>query len=132
MLIVGATNRTIRASGSASPEIAWQRYAELAQWSSWAPHIIGVEAEATYLRIGLTGVVRIVGGFGVPFTVTAVDHSAMTWSWIARVAGLALTLTHAVVPTAGGAASTLAMEGPAPLIYAYTPLAQIALTRLVR
>jgi len=120
------------ARGSASPAISWQRYAELAQWSSWAPHIIGVEAEGTYLRIGLTGVVRVVSGLGVPFTVTAVDHAAMTWSWIARVAGIALTMTHTVVPTEGGSASTLAMEGPSALLTAYTPVAQIALFRLVR
>ena len=132
MSILTPTIRTIGASGSASPEITWQRYAELAQWSSWAPHIIGVEAEGTYLRIGLTGVVRLVGGLGVPFTVTAVDHSAMTWSWIARVAGLALTMTHTVVTTAGGSASTLVMEGPEALLVAYTPVAQIALMRLVR
>ncbi len=132
MLIMTPTVRTLRASGSASPEIAWQRYVELAQWSSWAPHIIGVEAEGTYLRIGLTGVVRVVGGLGVPFTVTAVDHSAMTWSWIARVTSLVLTLTHTVAPAAEGTTTTLAMEGPALLVYSYLPLAEIALLRLVR
>jgi hypothetical protein len=126
------TVRTIRARGSASPEIAWQRYAELAQWSSWAPHIVGVEAEGTDLRVGLTGVVRVIGGLGVPFTVTAVDHAAMTWSWIARVAGLPLTLTHTVAPAEGGAQTTLVLEGPAALVVAYAPLAQIALMRLVR
>jgi hypothetical protein len=124
--------RTIRARGSASPEIAWQRYVELAQWSSWAPHITGVEAEATYLRVGLTGVVRVVGGLGVPFTVTALDHPAMTWSWIARVGSLALTFTHTVVPAVDGSTTTLAMEGPAVLVTGYIPLAEIALLRLVR
>lgn len=131
-MILTPTVRTIRARGSASPEIAWQRYAELAQWSSWAPHILGVEAEATYLRVGLTGVVRVIGGLGVPFTVTSVDHAAMTWSWIARLVGVPLTFTHTVLPASDGSTTTLAMEGPALVILGYIPLAEIALLRLVR
>jgi hypothetical protein len=132
MFLIASTVRTIRASGPASPQTCWQRYAELAQWSSWAPHILQVEAHEAVLRLGLTGVVRVVGGLRVPFTVTGVDEAAMVWSWIARVAGLALTLTHRVDATAGGSATTTTMEGPAPLVLGYAPLAKIALARLVR
>jgi hypothetical protein len=132
MFLIASTVRSIRASGPASPATCWQRYEELGQWSSWAPHIIRVEADEANLRLGLTGVVRVVGGLAVPFTVTGVDEAAMVWSWIARVGGVALTLTHRVVATEGGSATTTTMEGPAALVLAYAPLAKIALMRLVR
>lgn len=121
----------IAAAGPAPAQLAWQRYADLRTWSQWAPQIARVDASADTLALGVHGTVCAAHLVNVPFVVTAVDAAAMTWSWIARLGPVALTLHHAVCGTAAGSRTTLVLEGPAVVVAAYAPLARVALGRLV-
>ncbi|GAA0320337.1 SRPBCC family protein [Kineococcus aurantiacus] len=106
----------IHARGTRPAGQAWEDYARPARWPSWSPQVRRVRASAERIAPGVTGTVNF-----VPFTVTAVDEAAMTWSW--RVAGI--DLQHAVRATPGGCLTTF--EGPLP----YLPFAWPALRRLV-
>lgn len=124
------TTRTLRAHGSASPEVVWERYADLDAWSHWAPRIRGVEASHRRLRPGLQGRVRGPLGVAVRFTVT--DVHDRSWSWrVALPLGLHLDLEHVVTTHGKGAATELRVRGLAPVVLACAPIAQLALRRLV-
>lgn len=99
---------------------AWADYAVIARWPAWSPQMTSVEASAPRIAAGVTGTVRS-GPLRLPFTITAVDEAAMTWSW--RVLGI--TMVHGVRATPGGCLTTF--EGPLP----YLPVAWFALRRLV-
>lgn len=114
------------------PAVAWHRYHDLAAWSTWAPQIVGLDADGATLALGRHGTVRVVGGVRVGFVVTAVDPRAMTWSWIARLGPVRLTLHHDVRPDPKGTRAGLTLEGPALVITAYAPLVRLALIRLAR
>ncbi|MEU2251091.1 hypothetical protein [Streptomyces sp. NPDC019224] len=75
--------RTVRATGSASVESVWLRYIRTEAWTTWAPQIRAVEAEAE-LRVGLRGRVVPVVGPSIAFVVEAVDQQARTWQWRVR------------------------------------------------
>jgi len=75
--------------------------------------------------------VHVLGGLRVPFTITAVDPHERTWSWVARLGPVPLTLDHEVHAHRRGSSTALTMEGPAPVILGYAPLAWVALRRLV-
>lgn len=124
--------RALRAVGAASPETAWLRYLHLSNWSQWAPQIRGVDAPADRLIPGLTGSVRGPLGVRVPFVVLTVDEAGRNWSWCVRVGPAQLRLHHGVQPHPRGSATSLRVDGPAPLVLAYAPIAWFALTRLVR
>ena len=69
----------------------------------------------------------------VPFEVLAVDEGRREWTWRVRAAFVTLELVHAVRERPdGGADTTLEVTGPAAVVLAYTPVAQLALRRLVR
>jgi hypothetical protein len=123
--------RRVEVTGRARPATAWERYADLARWPTWAPQIRRVEADGPRLAVGRTGTVHVVGGLRVPFVVTAVDDGLMTWSWIARVGPVALTLHHDLVPAGSGTTAGLAVEGPGLVVATYGPLTRAPLTRLV-
>lgn len=88
-------------------------------------------ADAPRIALGVRGVVRVPGGLGMPFTVTAVDPVTRTWSWVVRLGPVTLTLNHAVHADATGTGTVVVMEGPDLVLLAYTPLAWLALRRLV-
>ncbi len=124
--------RGIEATGAASPQLAWERYATPSRWSSWAPQIRRVECAQDRLTDGLTG--RVHGLFGVTadFEVLSVDEPRRTWSWRARSGPIVLTLHHAVLEAPSGTQTTLEIDGPALVVLPYAPVAQVALRRLVR
>ncbi|MFD8566924.1 SRPBCC family protein [Streptomyces sp. NPDC059639] len=123
---------TLRAQGAADVDTVWQRYARPALWSTWAPQIRSVESEPE-LRAGMRGKVRPVAGPAVRFVVTAVDHEALTWTWRVQAGPFSLLLRHAVDRGGStGAVTRLTVEGPAPVVLAYAPVARHALRRLVR
>lgn len=130
--------RRVEVSGPAAPALAWERYADLDAWSGWAPQIRSVRADGRRLAVGRSGTVHVVGGLRVRFVVTAVDPARLTWSWIARLGPLALTLHHDLSVRTGRSGSTtgtvagLTLEGPALLVAAYGPPARGALGRLVQ
>lgn len=134
--------RRVEVTGPARLVVAWERYADLQAWPTWAPPIRGVEADGRRLAVGRSGVVRTVGGLGVRFVVTAVDEVAATWSWIVRFGPVVVTLHHdlSLDQHRTGRHRTdrhrtragLVLEGPGPVVRAYAPLTRLALARLVR
>lgn len=125
---------TVSARGPASPDVAWERYADLDRWPEWAPQITGVDAPARRLRPGLRGTVRAVGVVPVGFEVLDVDEAARTWSWRVRVGPITLELTHGVEgdPLQDvGTRTWLRTAGWPPVVLGYTPLAFVALHFLV-
>ncbi|WP_432080737.1 SRPBCC family protein [Streptomyces sp. WAC 04229] len=123
---------TIHASGPCDADTAWQRYACLDEWASWAPHIKRVRADGRSLVTGLSGTVESVAHVTVPFEVEMVDHSKRVWTWQVRIGPLRMALRHDVQAHGGGSRAGLTMHGPSPVLAAYAPLARLALRRLVR
>ncbi len=132
---------TLRATGPVRASVAWERYADTRQWSSWSPQVRAVELDPVAggtgdrdhrLRTGLTG--RVVGPFGlrVPFVVDDVDEQTMTWAWHVTVGPLRVDLLHRVLDHVGGTVTELVIHAPAPVAFAYSAPAQLALHRLVR
>ena len=64
-----------RSAGEVAPAVAWDRYAVLAEWSTWAPFIFGVDASGSLLAAGLTGIVRGPVGLRVVFVVDEVNRA---------------------------------------------------------
>lgn len=129
---MGGSVRRVVVTGHARPGVVWERYADLAAWPTWAPQIRRVEADGPRLAVGRSGTVHVLGGLGVPFVVTAVDHDLRTWSWIARLGPVALTLHHDLRATPAGTVAGLVLEGPALVVATYGPLTRVPLARLVR
>jgi hypothetical protein len=124
--------RRVEVTGRARPVVAWERYAVLDVWPTWALQIRSVEADGRRLAVGRRGTVHVVGGLRVPFVVTAVDQARMTWSWIARLGPLALTLHHDLAASPDGTVAGLVLEGPTAVVATYGPLTRVPLMRLVR
>lgn len=142
------TSVTLSATGRAPAEVVWRRYADTRLWSTWSPQIRRVELDTNgdsdtdgdrdgdsdghELRTSLTG--RVVGllGVSVRFKVDAVDVTAMTWAWRVHAGPITLRLHHAVLATTDGSRTTLTIEGLAPVVLGYSPVAQLALHQLVR
>lgn len=123
---------TIGAAGRLTVKEAWERYADLSLWPTWAPQISRVEASGDRLGFGVTG--SLFGPFDVPvadFVIEAVDERAHRWSWTVRRWPITLKLDHALIKQGGGSATSLRIEGPLPVLVAYAPIARFALQRLV-
>jgi hypothetical protein len=126
---------TLHAHGVATVTVAWERYADPALWSTWAPQIQRVDTTMPRLVAGGTGKVR--AGLvprptlGVPFEVLAVDEDAREWAWRASLGPLHLRLEHGVTKHLTGSSTWLRIHGPLPVILAYAPVARQALGRLV-
>jgi hypothetical protein len=124
---------TVHATGPLAPDEAWERYAQPALWSSWAPQISRVESSTERLAVGAAGRVYAPLGVYVSFVVDAYDEVQRQWSWTARRGPLKLHLTHGVEARgAHGSATWLRVRGPLPIVLGYLPLARLALGRLVR
>lgn len=125
--------RSIAVTGPATPDQAWEGYAVLTRWSTWAPPIRHVEASADRIAAGVTGVVHGVGGLRVVFEIESVDEVARRWTWRVRVGPVRVRFDHAVLESPdGGSVATLTVDGPGPVVLVYPELARVALTRLVR
>jgi hypothetical protein len=126
---------TLRARGTAPAELAWERYADPARWSQWAPQIQRVDTSMTRLVAGGRGRVRAGlvprATLPVPFEVLEVDEAARRWTWRAWLGPVTLHLVHGVDAEAAGSATWLRVSGPLPVVLAYAPLARLALGRLV-
>ncbi len=123
--------RRLGARGRAAPELAWERYEQIALWPTWSPQIRRVTADQPRIALGVTGVVGVPGGLGLPFTVTAVDAATRTWTWVVRLGPVVMTLNHEVHSEGPGSGTVLVMEGPDPVLLGYAPVAWVALRRLV-
>lgn len=129
---MASTVRRIEVTGRAPAAVAWERYADLDAWPGWAPQIRSVTADGPRLGVGRAGTVHVVGGLPVPFVVTAVDDERRTWSWIARLGPVALTLHHDLTQTPDGTVAGLTLEGPGLVVATYGPLTRVPLARLLR
>ena len=117
--------------GRAGPSIVWERYAEIALWKSWAPHIQRVEASAERIAPGVTGTVYGPLGVRAHFVIDQVNEGR-SWSWTVRSGPIEIAFDHGVEPARGGTRTTLRMHGSAPIVASYAPVAHWALRRLVR
>lgn len=126
----------LRARGQVAPDEAWDRYDQPARWAEWSPQILRVDSSGPRLEPGLTGTVHAPLGVSVDFVVESVDpigtDGVRSWSWRVWRGPITLRLHHTVRSRLGGAETTLAIDGFAPVVLAYAPLAQLALVRLVR
>ena len=144
---------TVRAAGPAAPDAVWDRYQRPDRWPEWSPQIRSVDYPGEIIAAGGTGVVHGPCGVSVRFEIDEVDHDVRRWSWRVKVAGIAMSLGHSVAPAESesesgadrsatsattqaadgdGTTTTLVIEGPAPIVVGYAPIARIALERLVR
>ena len=90
------------------------------------------DADAERIARGVSGTVHAVGGLRLRFTITDVDLVARRWSWLVRFGPVQMDLHHEVRAVPGGGSVTgLVLQGPAPVVTAYAPLAWVALRRLV-
>ena len=115
----------VEVRGSASAATMWAAYADTSRWTSWAPQIRRVEPLGA-LEEGMHG--HVEGPFfsKARFEVTHVDEAARRWSWRVAIGPAHLTIGHEV----GDGATAVVIEGAAPLVLAYAPVARLALTRL--
>jgi hypothetical protein len=127
------TALTLHATGPLPPGEVWERYAVPARWPDWAPQITGVEVPVSRLAAGVRGRVRGPLGVTLPFVVDTVDETARRWSWTVSLGPVQVHLLHWVAEGPDGGSTTgLRISGPAPLVVGYAPLAQLAISRLVR
>ncbi|MFE5212159.1 SRPBCC family protein [Streptomyces sp. NPDC056600] len=123
---------TLRATGSAPPGTAWQRYASPSRWPSWSPQIRAVRVDGDRIAPGLRGEVVSLFGVTARFVVESVDEEHRRWTWRVRLGPVRMRLHHAVLARPAGSATTLRLEGPALALAAYAGPARWALGRLVR
>lgn len=116
----------IEATGPSTARDMWEAYAEPARWHEWAPQIRAVRP-LERISPGLRGEVEGLFGVRARFEVTDVDEVAERWTWRVQVGPATLTIAHEV---ADGRTS-VEIDGPAPLVIAYAPVARLALSRLV-
>ena len=123
---------TVAATGPAAPQKVWDRYRFPEQWSGWAPQIRSVDYPGPEIAPGGRGTVHGPCGLSVAFEILDVDDDLHSWSWRVTAAGITLTLLHGVAAEKGGSRTELTVDGPAPVVLGYIPVARIALGRLVR
>ena len=104
----------------------WSAYADTSRWAAWAPQIHRVDPWGP-LEQGMRGVVGGPFGSRVRFKVTVVDEVEGRWTWRVGVGPARLTIDHEVAD----GLTAVEIDGPAPLVLAYVPVARLALTRLV-
>jgi hypothetical protein len=123
---------TLHATGPETSGEVWERYAVPARWPEWAPQITAVDVPAPRLVAGVRGRVRGPAGVVLPFVVDAVDEAARQWAWTVSLGPVRLHLLHWVAEGPDGGSTTgLRLDGPAPLVLGYAPLARVAIGRLV-
>jgi len=126
--------RRITATGPRDADDVWDRYERPARWPEWAPQIRSVDYPGERIEPDTSGTVHGPAGLPVRFRIRHVDSSGPVreWSWTASAAGVLLTLRHTVEPAPGGTRTGLTVEGLAPVVTLYLPVALWALRRLVR
>ena len=126
----GRVRVTLSATGPVPAAEAWRRYARLELWPTWSPQLRRAEPGGE-LTSGLTGRVYGPPGVHADFTVDRVDAPARSWAWTVRRGPLTVRLTHWIRATPTGSRTWLLLDGPAPVVLGYAPVARWALHRLV-
>ena len=117
----------VEATGTASRDAMWDAYADPSRWPTWAPQIRSVEPREP-IREGLEGSITGLLGVRARFRVLSVERDAGRWSWEVRTGPVRLRIDHRV----DDGSASITIEGPAPAVLAYAPVARLALSRLVR
>lgn len=128
------TRAEISAEGPRPADDVWDRYLRPRRWPEWSPQIRSVDYPGEFLVPATGGVVHGPAGLPVRFHIVDVDGTSpvRTWSWTATAAGVRLALHHSVAATVTGTRTGLTIEGFAPAVALYLPMARWALHRLVR
>lgn len=124
---------TITGSGELDLARSWQRYVRPELWSTWSPQISRVDCDDEEIVTGSHGRVHSRLGVAVDFDVTAVDRLTYSWSWrVQAPLGVRVSLQHSLFRAGRGTRTTLELDGPAPVLLGYAPVAKLALHRLLR
>lgn len=125
--------RDIAVSGPCPADEVWDRYVRPRRWPDWSPQIRAVSYAGETLTEGTSGVVHGPAGVRARFRILDVDATdpIRSWSWSVTMAGVRLHLRHTVEPISSGTRTGLMVEGFAPAVALYVPLARFALRRLV-
>ena len=117
----------VEARGPASAQAMWFAYAHSSRWPRWAPQVRRVDPEGP-LVAGMRGMVHGPAWSKARFEVTFVDPAAGRWTWRVQAGPVRLTIDHEVAD----GLTAVVIDGPAPFVLAYAPMARLALRRLVR
>ncbi|AEV87096.1 hypothetical protein ACWT_6079 [Actinoplanes sp. SE50] len=128
-----SVRRTVVVYGPRAADHVWDSYVRPQRWPEWSPQIRSVDYPAETLRPHTGGVVHGPVGLRAGFRITGVDPAGpvRSWTWSVSMLGVRLVLRHTVEPVAGGTRTGLTVDGPAPLVIGYLPVARSALRRLV-
>ncbi|MGK5684166.1 SRPBCC family protein [Actinoplanes sp. URMC 104] len=129
-LIRPVLRRAVEVRGPRPADEVWESYVRPARWPEWSPQIRSVDYPVPMLQPGTGGTVHGPLGLPVHFKVLKV-RAPYAWSWTVSAAGVWMNLWHTVEATAEGSRTVLALEGFAPAVLLYLPLARLALRRLV-
>lgn len=121
----------VKRRGEASADVVWQRYTTPALWSRWAPQIRGAAFDTENITPGQQGTVRAWPAGSVEVRIVDVDHAQMRWTW--EVTSVhPVRMEHGVDPLPdGGSVAWMRADLPGPLGVLYSPIAGLALRRLV-
>lgn len=121
----------ITAEGPALLPDVWDAYTRPALWSGWAPQIRRVATDAEVLAPDVTGTVHGPLLVRVPFRILEVDHERHRWRWRVGVGPVGVVLDHGVDAVGTGSRAWAEVHAPGLLVAPYSPLARLALRRLV-
>lgn len=122
----------VTVQGAAEPETVWRRYLYPELWSSWAPHLTGVQSDTPVIAAGTRGTVKVVHFFTAHFRISHVDTAARTWTCRVRFGPFRLLLEHGLDADHAGTRAWIRIWGPTPVLVLYRPLMRWALHRLMR
>jgi hypothetical protein len=110
-----SVRRRVVVCGPRAAQDVWDSYVCPQRWPQWSPQIRSVDYPAETLRAHTAGVVHGPAGLRAQFQVLAIDATGpvRSWSWSVSMPGLRL------------------MQGFAPAVLGYLPIARSALRRLV-
>jgi hypothetical protein len=128
-----AVCRSVVVCGPRAADDVWDCYVRPQRWPQWSPQIRSVDYPAEMISPHSSGVVHGPAGLRAEFQVLAVDATGpvRSWSWSVSAAGLRLNLRHTVEAVAAGTRTGLTVQGFAPAVLGYLPIARLALRRLV-
>lgn len=129
-----ALRRDVVVCGPRGADEVWDRYVRPRRWREWSPQIRSVVYPSETLVPNTPGVVRGPAGLRVRFRILDVDATGpiRSWSWSVSAIGLRFHLRHTVEALATGTRTGLTVQGPAPAVRLYLPIARAALRRLVQ
>lgn len=121
----------VSVEGPADAAEVWRRYTSPAEWPGWAPQIMRVDTPDDPIQPGTRGVVHGPALIRIPFRILEVDETARRWVWRVGVGPLTLRMEHGVDESPEGSRAWVRIHAPRLLVFPYTPVARLALRRVV-